>query len=146
MSLLTDLQTAGLPVVSATDMPGKPRQATFSRTLTAEEEIIYLDLIYPLHQVQLAREVAAKSQALLSGQFKTATPDQAADYVQQQITNGTSEVQALTAFDAATTVVALKPILRNMLVGIYRTVDILKLMARILVAIRNKLWSDLPDL
>lgn len=152
MSLFTDLQEAGLPVVSATDIPGKPRQATFSRTLADAEQEIYLDLLSPFRQTQRAREVDALNQASLAGQFKTATPQQAVDYVQQQITNGVTEVQALSAFDSAygnatalAILTALRPILRNMLISIYRITDILKLVARILVAIRNKVMPTLPE-
>lgn len=152
MSLFTDLQLAGLPVVSATDMLGKPKQATFSRTLTEEEIEIYHNLLFPFRQIQKEREADALNQASLAGQFKTAAPQQAVDYVQQQITNGVTEVQALAAFDSAygnatalAILTALRPILRNMLISIYRITDVLKLVARILVAIRNKVMPTLPE-
>lgn len=141
MSLFTDLQNAGLPVVSATD----GAQASFSRTLDDAELEIYLNLLFPNRQIQLARKASAINQALLAEQFKAATAQQAVDYVVQQVTNGTTEAQALSAFDNASTFAAVKPILRSMLVGMYRTVDILKLTTRILIAVRNTLWSDLPE-
>lgn len=141
MSLYDDLLMAGLPVVSATD----GAQATFSRTLSDAELEIYLNLLFPNRQIQLARKANAINGAILAEQFKTATAQQAVDYVVQQITNGTTEAQALAAFDNAATFAAVKPILRNMLIGMYRTVDVLKLMTRILIAVRDTLWSDLPE-
>lgn len=60
-------------------------------------------------------------------------------------TNGTTEAQALAALDSAATFAAAKPILQNMLIGMYRTVDVLKLMTRILIAVRDTLWSDLLE-
>ena len=145
MSLYDDLLNAGLPVVSATDMLGKPRQATFSRTLDDAENEIYLNLLFPHRQEQIARYNAARATAYAVEQLRSVTADQAANYVNQQITGGTPEATALAAFDAATTLAAMKPILRNMLVGMYRTVDILKLIVRMLVAFRDYLMSDLQD-
>lgn len=49
MSLFTDLQSAGLPVVSATD----GAQATFSRSLTDAESEIYYNLLDPTRQQRL---------------------------------------------------------------------------------------------
>jgi hypothetical protein len=43
MSLFTDLQAAGLPVISASD----GQSATFSRSLSEAETEIYLDLLDP---------------------------------------------------------------------------------------------------
>jgi hypothetical protein len=137
MTLKDDLIAIGLPCIDAE--PGVTPH--FSRLLTLAEE----DLRDSVMNKPILRERQALSEAMLAGHFKSATPQEAVDYVQQQITNGTSEAQVLAAFDNATTVAALKPIMRNMLIGMYRTVDILKLMARILIAIRNKLWSDLPE-
>lgn len=145
MSLFTDLQNAGLPVISATDAPGKPRQATFSRTLTVEEDEIYLNLLFPFRQIQKARKQNAINEVTLSEQLKTVTAQQAVDYVAEQITNGVTETQALTLFDAALTFATAKPILRNVIIGMYRTVDILKLMARMLVALRDAVMPELPE-
>jgi hypothetical protein len=91
------------------------------------------------------RQNSASNEAKLATQLKTITPQEAVDYVVQQITNGVSEATALQAFDNATTFAAVKPILRNMLISIYRIVDILKLVARILIAVRNQLWPQMPE-
>lgn len=56
MSLLDDLLTAGLPVVSATQMEGKPTQATFSRTPTDAEYEQYLDIAFPERKWQAIRD------------------------------------------------------------------------------------------
>ena len=49
------------------------------------------------------------------------------------------------AFDAADTFAKIKPILRNMLIAQYRIVDILKLMVRLLIALRDEVMSGLPE-
>lgn len=85
----------------------------------------------------IARRKASLGNMALVVELKTVTQDQAANYVQQQITNGILEANALAQFDQAGTFAAAKPIIRNMLIGMYRTVDILKLIARLLVAIRD---------
>lgn len=54
MSLFTDLQAAGLPVVSATD----GAQATFSRTLDDTENEIYLNLLDPTRAQRLLDTIA----------------------------------------------------------------------------------------
>jgi hypothetical protein len=87
----------------------------------------------------------AINQAALATALKSVNATQAENYVFQQITNGVSENAALAAFDGALTFAAAKPVLRNMLVGMYRTVDVLKLIARILVALRDATWPDLPE-
>jgi hypothetical protein len=97
-----------------------------------------------LQRISLRRE-NAQTEAGLATQLRTVTPQQAVDYVVQQITNGVSETTALNAFDNATTFAAAKPILRTMLISIYRIVDILKLMARILIAMRDQIWPELPE-
>jgi hypothetical protein len=91
------------------------------------------------------RQNNAVTEARLSAQLRTVTPQQAVDYAVQQITNGVSETTALNAFDNAATFAAVKPILRTMLISIYRIVDILKLMARILIAMRDQIWPELPE-
>lgn len=75
MSLFTDLQNAGLPVVSATD----GAQASFSRALDDAELEIYLNLLFPNRHIQLARKANAINGAILAEQFKAATAQQAVD-------------------------------------------------------------------
>ncbi len=98
-----------------------------------------------LQSASTLRHALARQAARNVDQLCCATGDQVANYIDQQITNGISKATALANFDAAGTFAAVKPILRNMLVGIYATVDILKLMGRIDVAFRDELWPDMPD-
>jgi hypothetical protein len=143
MTIIQQLLDAGIPVIPA---ESDETSGSYSfQSLTPEQEAIAKDIIHPPTPAIL-RKRNAKSQAALATALKSVTPQQAADYISQQITGGTSEATALAAFDSATTFAAAKPILRNMLVGMYRTVDILKLIARILVALRDENWPDLPDL
>lgn len=60
MSLLTDLQVAGLPVVTATDGVN----ASFSRSLTDEETELYLDILHPARIEYRADRADLKAQAV----------------------------------------------------------------------------------
>jgi hypothetical protein len=51
MTLLTDLQNAGLPVLTATEGVS----AVFNRSLSDEEMEVYLNILYPQRQAQAAR-------------------------------------------------------------------------------------------
>jgi len=99
-----------------------------------------MDIIIEQIETKLSAE---KTEIALASAALKSTPQQAEAYVVQQITNGISEATALAAFDAALTFATVKPILRNMLVGMYRTVDILKLIVRVLVIMRDHLWRNL---
>jgi hypothetical protein len=63
----------------------------------------------------LARKLSARTQANLSEQLRTMTPQQAVDYIE---TNVTSLATAKT---------------------------VLKIMARIIIAMRDEIWPDLPE-
>jgi hypothetical protein len=115
MTLFTDLQNAGLPVVSATDIPGKPRQATFSRTLTTEEEEIYLDLLFPFRQIQKARKANAINEVAAATQLKSVTPAQAVLYIE------------------------------NNVLDLPSAKVVLKIMVRMLIALRDETWPELPE-
>lgn len=71
MSLFTDLQNAGLPVISATDNA----QATFSRCLSEQEMETYLNILFPMRVVYAARKHAAKANAQTASAIKTQTID-----------------------------------------------------------------------
>lgn len=111
MTLLTDLQNAGLPVVSATDGVS----ACFSRTLEEGEMNIYLNILMPNRQAQKLRKANAIAEAGLATELKTLTPAQTVQYIE---TNVTSLASAKV---------------------------VLKIMARILIALRDETWPDLPE-
>jgi len=95
------------------------------RTITWDgdlaEKIRILDLLgitYTPTAGELAeqsRKAGARTEAALATQFKTLTPQQAVDYIE---TNVTSLATAKT---------------------------VLKIMARILIAMRDEIWPDLPE-
>lgn len=62
-----------------------------------------------------ARKTNAKGEAALATQFKTLTPQQAVNYIENNVTN------------------------------LSTAKDILKIMARILIAMRDEIWPDLPE-
>lgn len=61
------------------------------------------------------RRVTARGNAKLSTQLRTLTPQQAVDYIETNVTN------------------------------LATAKDVLKIMARILIALRDEAWPDLPD-
>ena len=111
MSLLTDLQAAGLPVLYATD----GYNAMFNRELTDAENEIYLNILFPFRQAQKLRKANAINEAALATEFKILTPAQAVAYIETNVT----------------TLASAKAVL--------------KIMARILIAMRDKTWPDLPE-
>jgi len=58
MTLFTDLQNAGLPVFSTNG----ETQATFTRTLTPQEEDIYENLLDPGRQARLIEQTTSMTQ------------------------------------------------------------------------------------
>jgi hypothetical protein len=111
MTLLTDLQAAGLPVVSTNG----EIQATFSRSLDDAEMEIYLNILFPNRQTQRLRKANAIGEAMLATELKTLTPAQAVQYIESNVTDLPSAKR------------------------------VLKIMARILIALRDEAWPDLPE-
>jgi len=132
---------AGLPCVSAEVNQFGRVDASFERSLTQAEWLAFLRIT----DTKRYRHENAVNEARLATELRTRTAAEVAQYVEQQITNGVSETSALAAFDNASTFAAAKPILRNMLIAIYRSVDILKIMAKMLIAMRDQIWPELPD-
>ena len=111
MTLLTQLQAAGLPVVSTNG----EIQATFSRSLDDAEEEIYLNLLFPNRLAQKLRKASAISEAALATELKSLTPAQAVAYIENNVT----------------TLASAKVVL--------------KIMARMLIALRDETWPELPE-
>lgn len=61
------------------------------------------------------RRATARSQAALATQLRTLTPQQAVDYIETNVTN------------------------------LATAKDVLKILARIVIAMRDEVWPDLPD-
>lgn len=91
------------------------KQATFSRTLTDSEMDVYLDLLFPARQVQRLRQANAINEASLAIQLKSLTPAQAVQYIETNVIN------------------------------LATAKDVLKIMARMLIALRDQQWPDLPE-
>ena len=100
---------AGLPVISAEVNKFGKVTAQFSRELTAQEWIQFLQLTDP----PAARKYKAKSAAALATVFRTLTPEQAENYIDANVT----------------TLASAKAVLR--------------IFARIIVAMRDEIWPDL---
>lgn len=130
MSLFTDLQSAGLPVVSATDTPGNPRQATFSRSLNDDEDEIYLNLLFPFRQIQKQRKAAAKPYAKSIPNWSTWTQEQWQSYWDANLSD--PEV------DLVTSLAAVRVMQK-------RQNAIIKAQGKALIALRDEIWSDLPE-
>lgn len=95
----------------------------------------------------------SKSLALSVDQLHNSTAAQVSSYVTAQISNGVVEADAITAINnafaqatPALVLAALKPIIINIVHAQYRTLDILVLVGKILVALRDYLWPDMQDL
>ena len=70
MAFFEDLQNAGLPVISATEIEGKPKQATFSRSLSDEEAELYHDIRDPSRVTK--RQEAAAALLQLKNEYQSA--------------------------------------------------------------------------
>lgn len=111
MSLITDLQNAGLPVISTNG----ETQATFNRLLTDVETDIYLDILFPYRQAQRLRKQNAVNEAFLANELKSITPAQAVTYIENNVTSlATAKI-------------------------------VLKIMVRMLIAMRDEVWPSLPE-
>lgn len=101
---------AGLPCEWAEMRDGRV-EAGFSRPLTFAENVKFLELT----DLPAARRAGAIGEAALVAELKNVTGNQAADWIE---TNVTSLATAKTA---------------------------LKILARMVIAMRNEVWPDLPD-
>ena len=120
-TLFEKLTAAGLPIASASEsgeISGLP-----GITMTPEQDELFRDICREhFHPVEFAREQrskarqqAAKAEAALATQFRTLTPQGAIDYIE---TNVTTLATAKT---------------------------VLKIMARILIAMRDEMWADMAE-
>lgn len=136
-----DLVNAGLPVLSATDIPGKPKQATFSRSLSEEESELYHDLRSPTRILARQRKEQAKLNAKNIPEWASWSEDEALQWLLVNI--GTPLETNIPPHPMTTQQI------RNAIVLIVNTMkkqyEAEKAMARMIIAIRNELWSDLPD-
>lgn len=112
MSALGDLcRQAGLDFIASEDEV----RVMFTRELTAAEDEVYLNILFPFRQAQIDRRKNAINEAVLATQLKSLTPQQAVNYIENNVTN------LATAKDA------------------------LKIMTRILIALRDEVWPGLPE-
>jgi hypothetical protein len=137
----TLLQNAGLPVKRAYketfDDGSFVIQAEFTTGLTTVQNELFLSLTNPAK----LREQQARLQAKAISNWSTWTEQQALDWLQTNIG------------DPLNTPIPPNPMtvqqIRAVLVSIVDTMkkqyDAEKAMARMIVALRNKTWSDLPD-
>lgn len=92
-------------------------QATAPQRAAAIQLLAQFNIQSAQQQIQhsLAREQAAQAEARLATQLRTLTPQQAVDYIETTVTNLATAKQ------------------------------VLKIMARMLIAMRDKVFPDLPE-
>ena len=124
MSLLTDLQAAGLPVLFATD----GYNAMFSRGLTDAENEIYLNILFPQRAAQIARGANAKGIAKAIPNWATWT-----------------QAEWQTFFDAnlSTTQVASVIDLASARAMLNKQNLVIQNLVKMVLAIRDSTWPDL---
>lgn len=124
MTLLTDLQAAGLPVVSAPD----PKNVTFSRPLTAPELVTYQNVIFPPGTPDYLRNNARATIAALPNW---------ATWSQSDLTTWWNTNLADSIVDAMTGVpVATRTLLKNQNAAILRE-------GQMLIALRDYLFDGM---
>lgn len=137
MTLLTDLQAAGLPVLSATEGVS----ACFTRGLTPDEEEIYHNLLWPERKAKFDKQKIADANSRKLVELAKLTPNQAESWVEHEVLSGNSEGSLLalanTVSDATTKnlfVIIIRMILGQMRVS--------KIIIKLLISIRDKLLMD----
>ena len=130
MSLLSELQAAGLPVVSATDLPNKPRQATFSRALTDDEDVVYRNILFPSRQDEIARQQGAKTFAKNIPNWSTWSQAQLQSWWDANLADSIVDGFAIPA--------GVKAMLKAQNAAILR-------IAQLEIALRDQIWPDLPE-
>lgn len=117
-TLFEKLSQAGIPVISA-DKSG----AISTNPMTEDQIVVFTNIClehispveYATRKRAAERKAAAKGEAALAEQLKTVTAQGAVDYIETQVTNLASAKA------------------------------VMKIMARMLIAMRDEVWPELPE-
>lgn len=117
MSKIDDMVTAGLPIIASQSYEPLS-EYIFSRSLT-NAELITFSSISTAPTLQQMRQKQRKSDAIIEAslavELKSLTPQEAVNYIENNVTN------------------------------LATAKDVLKIMARMMIAMRDELWSNLPE-
>jgi hypothetical protein len=139
MSLLTDLQAAGLPVTDAYD----GQYAQFSRALSAFELELYLDILFPIRISQRARLAQASKTARAIPSWALWTQAEAEAWVNTNI--ATPLASARTNLPATLTLATARAAF-VVLLGILDKMWVLqKANMQMTLSFRDEIWPDLPE-
>jgi len=119
LDIFATIQTAQAPAINSDGLPIPGQIAYYvyiESTLTSQQiEGILATPQTANEAASLARFSSARGEAALASQLRTLTPQQAVDYIETNVTNLASAKA------------------------------VLKIMARILIAMRDQVWPDLPE-